>query len=97
MAMERTGLRIGEGLNFRNLVEDKGARDADFPDPKASEDHVRWYCVDVVFGEKFPAVLPLKSLKQMPGLENMVLLKQGRLSVQPVTAAEWRLILRAAS
>lgn len=65
-------------------------------DPKASKDNVRWYCVDVVFGEKFPAVLPLKSLKQMPGLENMVLLKQGRLSVQPVTAAEWRLILRAA-
>ena len=65
-------------------------------DPKASDDNVRWYCVDVVFGEKFAEVLPLKAIKAMPGLEDMVLLKQGRLSVQPVTANEWRQILNAA-
>ena len=47
-------------------------------DPKASEENVRWYCVDVVFKEKFPRLIPLAELKQMPELENMVLLKQGR-------------------
>ncbi len=62
-------------------------------DPKASSDNVRWYCVDVVFQEKFERLIPLAELKQAPGLEEMVLLKQGRLSVQPVTAAEWRLIM----
>jgi len=65
-------------------------------DPKASEDNVRWYCVDVVFGEKFPQVLALKTIKAMPGLEDMVLLKQGRLSVQPVTTKEWQQIVKAA-
>ena len=62
-------------------------------DPKASEDNVRWYCVDVVFGEKFDAVIPTKLWKGTPGLENMVLLKQGRLSVQPVTESEWTIIM----
>ncbi len=70
--------------------------DSKYYDAKASADNVRWFCVDVVFGEKFPEVLPLATLKTMPGLENMVLLKQGRLSVQPVTADEWRQILAAA-
>jgi predicted RNA-binding protein with PUA-like domain len=65
-------------------------------DPRSSSDNVRWYCVDVVFGEKFPEVLPLAQLKAMPGLENMVLLRQGRLSIQPVTPGEWRQILKAA-
>ena len=70
--------------------------DSKYYDPKASADNVRWYCVDVVFGEKFPEVLPLTAIKAMPGLEEMVLLKQGRLSVQPVTAGEWRQIVKAA-
>ncbi len=61
-------------------------------DPKASADKVRWFCVDVVFDEKFDELIPLALLKQTPGLEEMVLLNQGRLSVQPVTAAQWRLI-----
>lgn len=65
-------------------------------DPKAGEDNVRWYRVDVVFGEKFPQVLALKTIKAMPGLEDMVLLKQGRLSVQPVTTKEWQQIVKAA-
>lgn len=65
-------------------------------DPKASEDDPRWYCVDVVFARKFPRVIPLAELKQHPELADMVLLKQGRLSVQPVTPAQWRLIMDCA-
>jgi predicted RNA-binding protein with PUA-like domain len=70
--------------------------DSRYFDPRADKANVRWYCVDVVFGEKFPAVLPLAQLKSMPGLENMVLLRQGRLSIQPVTTREWQQILQAA-
>ena len=70
--------------------------DSKYFDPRAGPEKPRWYCVDVVFGEKFPAVLPLAQLKSMPGLEDMVLLKQGRLSIQPVTASEWQQILQAA-
>lgn len=62
-------------------------------DPKAGQSSPRWFCVDVVFRQKFPRVIPLTELKREPGLENMVLLRQGRLSVQPVSAGEWELIL----
>ncbi len=65
-------------------------------DPKASEDRPRWFCVDVVFKRKFPRLVPLAELKRQAGLANMVLLRQGRLSVQPVTAEEWQLILHLA-
>lgn len=67
--------------------------ESNYFDAKASPDNPRWFCVDVVFDRKFPRLIPLAELKQQPGLENMVLLKQGRLSVQPVTPGEWRLIL----
>jgi predicted RNA-binding protein with PUA-like domain len=63
-------------------------------DPKAGPDSPRWFCVDVVFGRKFSRLIPLAELKEQPGLENMVLLRQGRLSVQPVTADQWRIILQ---
>ncbi len=61
-------------------------------DPKASPDNVRWYCVDVVFAEKFDRLIPMKELKSESRLSEMMLLKQGRLSVQPVTAREWKII-----
>lgn len=65
-------------------------------DAKASLDAPRWVAVDVMFVEKFPAVLSLKRMKSMPELSNMVLFKQGRLSVQPVTSDEWSWLLASA-
>ena len=65
-------------------------------DAKASPSIPRWYCVDVEYVEKFNRVLTLQSLKQIRALSTMVLLKQGRLSVQPVSEAEWNLILGVA-
>lgn len=62
-------------------------------DTRATPEDVRWFCVDVVFGEKFEEVLPLRLLKTTPGLEEMALLKQGRLSVQPVTPRQWRIVM----
>lgn len=66
-------------------------------DPKASEHNVRWYRVDIAFRSKFTELVPLSQLKSTPGLDNMVLLKQGRLSVQPVTTAEWRIVMQLAN
>ena len=60
----------------------------------AGVDEPRWFCVDVVFRRKFPRLIPLAALKRQAALADMVLLKQGRLSVQPVTAEEWQLILQ---
>lgn len=66
-------------------------------DPKSTADKPRWFCVDVQFVEKFPRVIRLAELKANPALNNMVLLKQGRLSVQPVTAGEAKAIMAMAS
>ena len=61
-------------------------------DPKATADKPRWLCVDVSFVEKFSDVVTLKMLKTQPALADMVLLKQGRLSIQPVSVKEYRAI-----
>lgn len=66
-------------------------------DVKATQDKPRWYCIDVCFTQKFSQVVSLKMIKSMPELSEMVLVKQGRLSVQPVATNEWKLIGRLAS
>jgi predicted RNA-binding protein with PUA-like domain len=61
-------------------------------DPKASEDDPRWFMVDIEFEKKFPTYVPLGTLKDTAGLEDMVVTTKSRLSVQPVTAAEFRIV-----
>ena len=65
-------------------------------DPKATHEKPRWFCVDVSFKAKFDEVVTMKEIKATPALEGMVLLKQGRLSVQEVKAQEWETILTMA-
>jgi len=66
-------------------------------DAKATPAHPRWFCVDLTFEEKFPRLVPLRALKSEPALADMVLLHQGRLSIQPVSAGEWAAILALAA
>lgn len=62
-------------------------------DPKSTPDNPRWFMVDVEFVEKFPTFVSLADLRETPGLEDMLVLKKGmRLSVQPVTADQFRII-----
>ena len=64
-------------------------------DASSTKDRPIWYMVDVGFAERFPVIVPLETLKSTKGLEEMVVAKKGsRLSVQPVTAAQWRKILK---
>ena len=54
-----------------------------------------WYTVDLEFVERFPSVVPLETLKKTPGLEEIMVIKKGnRLSVQPVTRAEFAIVTR---
>ena len=49
--------------------------------------------VDIRFVERFPEIIPLSTLKETPGLENMVVNQKGsRLSVQPVTKEEFAIV-----
>lgn len=62
-------------------------------DPKSRPDSPTWFMVDIQFAEAFQEILSLPELKQIPELADMVLLQKGsRLSVQPVTAAQFTLI-----
>lgn len=65
-----------------------------YHDPGSSKDNPRWVAVDIQYREDFAPPITRDELKEVRGLENMVLLKKGtRLSVQPVTAKEWEIIL----
>ncbi|ACY19323.1 EVE domain-containing protein [Haliangium ochraceum] len=69
--------------------------DSAYHDPKSDPENPRWLVVDVGFVERFAAVVPLATLRETRGLEDMMVIKKGmRLSVQPVSAAEWKIVLR---
>lgn len=70
---------------------DEGSR---YFDAKVPRDRPRWFMVDVEFVDKFTHVVPLGVLRETPGLENMVVTKRSRLSVQPVTREEFDIVLR---
>ena len=61
---------------------------------KAEQDNPRWYCVDVRLVEKFPQVVPTKILKADPITAELTIFKQGRLSIAPVSAAQWLAVQR---
>lgn len=66
---------------------------SDHPDPKSSPANPRWSMVDVRFKEKFNHKITLDALRQHAALAEMPLLRPGnRLSVLPLTAAEWQFI-----
>lgn len=78
---------------------DESAFNPDHPyyDPKSDREKPKWELVRVEFVKKFESLVTLKELKSFaqPGsaLQDMVMLKQSRLSVSPVSAAQWKFIL----
>lgn len=66
-------------------------------DPKSDPANPRWVAVDIQLQHRFENLLTLSWLKQQEALEGMVLLRQPRLSIQPVSPAEWQFILQAAA
>lgn len=64
-----------------------------FPDPTA-EEGTPWVAVTTVAHEPFKTPVTLAQIKEDPKLKEMALVKYGRLSVQPVTDAEWAYICK---
>ncbi|UTF60842.1 EVE domain-containing protein [Gilvimarinus sp. DA14] len=62
-------------------------------DPKATPDQPRWFCVDITLDQRFKTPVLLSTIKEIQQLEEMILLKQGRLSIQPVTQEQWQTIV----
>jgi len=63
-------------------------------DPKSTPENPIWYMVDVKFVRKCKELITLDFLKKIPELKNMMLFKASRLSVQPVTPKEWKIIMK---
>jgi predicted RNA-binding protein with PUA-like domain len=60
--------------------------------PESTDSSVQWECVDVAAVMDLPNPVTLAEIKATPALKDMVLARNPRLSVQPVTEAEWRKI-----
>lgn len=63
-----------------------------YPDP--TDASAKFFCVDVAALAPLQQPVTLAAIKADKRLTEMALLKQSRLSVQPVTAAEWKLICK---
>ena len=63
-----------------------------YPDPTDATG--KFVCVDVAAVEPLRQPVTLAAVKDTPALSEMALLKQSRLSVQPVTASEWKAICK---
>jgi predicted RNA-binding protein with PUA-like domain len=71
-------------------------RASEYYDPASTREAPRWVCVDVRFERRIEPVITLPELREHARgpLREMVILKRGnRLSVTPVSAAEWRCIV----
>ena len=66
---------------------------AAFHDPTAKKDEP-WVAVQTAADKGLPEPVTLAAIKAEPKLRGMALVKYGRLSVQPVTDAEWKLVCK---
>ena len=76
---------------------DESQFDAKSPyyDPKATREAPRWMLVDVKLTKK-TRLMPLEEMRSHGALADMLTLRRGnRLSITPVTPAEWRFIVKA--
>jgi predicted RNA-binding protein with PUA-like domain len=66
-------------------------------DPKSKRDDPTWFMVDIRAVERLPRPVSLDEVKKTKGLEEMALVRLGRLSVQPVTKREYDIVRKLAS
>jgi predicted RNA-binding protein with PUA-like domain len=60
--------------------------------PDSRSDDPRWECVNIRALRPFLRPVTLAEIRAVPELQSMALIRNARLSVQPVTAEEWRLV-----
>ncbi|WP_119393687.1 EVE domain-containing protein [Salinibius halmophilus] len=65
-------------------------------DEKATEDKPRWVCVDIAYRSTLTKPVTLKQIKADEAITELALKKSGRLSVMPVTDADWQQIISLA-
>jgi predicted RNA-binding protein with PUA-like domain len=78
-----------EGLDVVGIVEV-----CRLAHPDSTTDDPRWECVDIRAVRDVPNPPTLDEIKANPKLKGMVLVNNSRLSVQPVSDAEWKEVCR---
>jgi len=91
-------MRKGDEVFFYHSVDEKSVvgiarvvREA-YPDPTAKEGD--WSAVDLAPWKSLPRPVALSRIKATPRLKKVALVRQSRLSVMPLSAAEFRTILK---
>jgi len=73
-------------------------RNGEYFDGRAKQDKPIWFMVDVAYVERLANPVTLATMRAEPRLVAMPLLRRGqRLSVQPVTPHEWKIVLELAA
>jgi predicted RNA-binding protein with PUA-like domain len=89
-------MEIGDQAFFYHSVNDKcivGVIEVcSACQPDSTTDDPRWECVSVRAIAPFPRPVTLAEIKETQDLEQMILVRNSRLSVQPVTETEWKII-----
>lgn len=100
-ALHLKAMTVGDEVLFYHSGDDKAvvgvarvSREA-FPD--ASDPAGRFVAVELAFDRPLAKAVTLARMKAEPALESMAMIRQGRLSVSPVTALEWAAVLRLAA
>lgn len=70
---------------------------SEYYDATSRHERPKWYMVDVEYVEPLAHQVTLARMRAEPRLAQMVLLKRGRLSVQPVMPREWAIVLELSS
>jgi predicted RNA-binding protein with PUA-like domain len=60
--------------------------------PDSTDDSGQWECVDIRAVKPVPKPVTLATVKATPALAKMALVTSMRLSVQPVTEEEWKIV-----
>jgi predicted RNA-binding protein with PUA-like domain len=96
----RDDMQVGDGVLFYASNADPSgvsglAKIVRAGYPEARQAKPVWHMVDIAFVERFAGTVSLETLKSTPGLEKMMVTRKGsRLSVQPVTKAEYDIVVR---
>lgn len=87
---------VGIAKVVKESVPDTSAFDphSKYFDPKSKQEAPTWFCVDVQYVKKLPRTISLHELKNQTALADFPLVRRGnRLSILPVTASQWEMIL----
>lgn len=75
----------GDGKEIVGIVEISATAHPDSTDKTG-----QWQCVDIRAVEDLPSPVDMERIKKSPRLKDMVLVRNSRLSVQPVTSDQWK-------